>query len=51
MKTLQWAYDNEPALQSIDLFDPMDPATPIGTILAELEELDTTFTASLVVNF
>jgi len=47
-------YDNEPALESIPLYD-VDPDTPgavqLGTVLVEKEELDTIFTTSLVVNF
>jgi hypothetical protein len=48
--SLQWLYDHRPAFQTIDLFDPMDPVTPIGTVLVALDELDTVFTASLVIN-
>jgi putative salt-induced outer membrane protein YdiY len=49
--SLQWLYDNRPAFQTVELFDPMDPTAPIGTVLVELDELDTVFTASLVINF
>jgi putative salt-induced outer membrane protein YdiY len=49
--SLQWLYDHEPALVAVDLFDPGDLTTPIGTVLAELDTLDTVFTASLVLNF
>jgi len=47
--SLQWLYDNEPASVEVDLFDTT--GTKIGTVLAELDELDTIFTTSLVVNF
>ena len=49
--SLQWLYDHEPSYSEINLFDPGDLTTPIGTVLYQLEELDTIFTTSLVVNF
>ena len=52
--SLQWLYDNEPAFDSVPLFDldPSDPgATQIGTLAFGLDELDTVFAVSLVVNF
>ncbi len=53
--SLQLLYDNDPSFVQVDLFDPADPppgGTPTGTKVAvELDELDSLFTASLVVNF
>ncbi|OLC54135.1 MAG: hypothetical protein AUH92_04620 [Acidobacteria bacterium 13_1_40CM_4_69_4] len=50
--SLQWLYDHEPAIQEIDLLDAPPPVgVKIGTVLARLDDLDTIFTASLVVNF
>lgn len=52
--SLQWLYDHDPALESIPLFDlpPGDPAAvQLGTVAVPLDELDTIFTASLVVNY
>jgi putative salt-induced outer membrane protein YdiY len=49
--SLQWLYDNEPSFEEVDLFDPADLTTPIGTVLVQLDDLDTILTASLVVNF
>jgi hypothetical protein len=40
--TLQWLYDNQPAALAI---------SPTGEVLAEADDLDTVFTASLVINF
>jgi putative salt-induced outer membrane protein YdiY len=40
--SLQWLYDNEPAALVL---------SPTGEVLAEADDLDTIFTASLVVNF
>jgi len=40
--SLQWLYDNEPAALAI---------SPSGEVLAEADDLDSIFTASLVVNF
>ena len=49
---LQWLYDHEPAFQKVDLLNAPPPAgTKTGTVLAQLDDLDTIFTASLVVNF
>lgn len=48
--SLQWLYDNEPALREIPLENPL--GTPTGnTVFIEFDELDTVFTTSLVVNF
>ena len=48
--SLTWLYDNSPALVAVD--DPGDLLPPVGpTAFAELEELDTIFTTSLVINF
>ena len=42
-------YENEPALETVELFDPA--GTLLGETDIELDELDTTLTASLVINF
>lgn len=48
--SLQWLYDNEPSFESIA--DPGDLLPPLGpTASAQLDDLDTVFTASLVANF
>ena len=50
--SLQWLYDHEPAFQEVDLLNAPPPGgTKTGTVLAQLDDLDTIFTASLVVNF
>lgn len=49
--SVQLLYDHEPALQAVDLFDPLDPVTPIGSVLVPLDDLDTIVTASVVVSF
>jgi putative salt-induced outer membrane protein YdiY len=52
--SLQWLYDNSPALEAITVYDlyPTDPlATALGTTLVPLEKFDSVFTTSLVVNF
>ncbi len=50
--SLQWLYDHQPAFKEIDLLDAPPPAgVKTGTVLAQLDDLDTIFTASLVVNF
>ncbi len=46
----QVLYDNEPSLVEVDLFDSSGNDTG-ETVLIELDEIDTVFTASLVVNF
>ncbi len=46
----QILYDAEPAFDEVDLFDTSGIATG-ETVLVELEEVDTVFTTSLVVNF
>jgi len=46
---LQLLYDNEPASEELDLC--AQDGTPIGEITVPLDELDTIFTVSLVVNF
>lgn len=51
--SLRWLYDNSPAVESVDLFDPAQPppaGAPTGSVLVELDELDTIFTTSLVIN-
>ncbi len=45
---LQLLYDNEPALRQIPL---IAGGAPVGQVLFELDELDTVFTTSLVINF
>jgi putative salt-induced outer membrane protein YdiY len=48
--SLQLLYDNEPSFESIA--DPGDLLPPVGpTASAQLDDLDTIFTASLVANF
>ena len=50
--SLQFLYDNAPALEEIPLFTPLPPdAIEVSTALAPLDELDTILTASLVVGF
>jgi putative salt-induced outer membrane protein YdiY len=49
--SLQWLYDNEPALTEVPLFSADDPAgSPIGRVAVPVDELDTIFRASMVVN-
>jgi putative salt-induced outer membrane protein YdiY len=48
--SLQWLYDKEPALEELILFDAPG-GTQIGTVLVELDDLDTIFTSSLVISF
>jgi uncharacterized protein DUF481 len=48
--SLQWLFDNLPAVQVVSLDNPL--GTPTGlTVPVQLDRLDTVFTASLVVNF
>jgi putative salt-induced outer membrane protein YdiY len=48
--SLQFLYDNEPSFESVDLENPL--GTPTGqSVLVQLDELDTIFTTSLVINF
>jgi len=48
--SLQFLYDHQPSLEELPLFDTSGVDT--GTrVLAELDELDTVFTSSLVANF
>jgi putative salt-induced outer membrane protein YdiY len=50
--SLQWLFDNQPSFSGAPLFDAPPPGgTLVGTVPVELDELDTIFTASLVVNF
>ena len=46
---LNW--DNQPALELIDLFDAADLTTPIDSVPVELEHADTHFSAVLVVGW
>lgn len=46
---LRWDYDSQPSLVEIPLVDAMGAA--LGTVFVEREDLDTTFTTSLVINF
>ncbi len=46
---LQWLFDNRPSFREVDLIDTA--GVRIGTVLDELDKLDTIFTSSLVVNF
>lgn len=48
--SLQWLYDNQPSFVGVGLLDGL--GVPTGsTVLVELDELDTVFTTSLVINF
>ena len=49
--TLQWLYNNFPAFQELTLLEGTPPADLGNTVLVQLEELDTIFSVSLVVNF
>ena len=47
---LLWLYNNVPSFREYDLVPaPGEPST--GTVLAQLDELDTIFSISLVVKF
>ncbi len=48
--SLQWLYRNRPSFDEVALFDTVG-GTQLGTVFVEKEELDTLFTASVVVNF
>ena len=49
--SLQWLYDNEPALTGLPLFATEEPVgDPIGEVMVPVDELDTIFRASMVVN-
>ena len=50
--SLQWLYDNDPAIKELDLydFDPDKGGVKQGTVTVELDELDSIFTTSLVIN-
>ena len=48
--SLRWRYENEPSLEEVGREFPQ--GTPSGeTVLVPLDELDSTFSASLVVSF
>jgi hypothetical protein len=50
--SLRWVYYNKPALEAIPLNLSGDPPVPADvTVLAELDNLDTYFTTSLVMNW
>ena len=51
--SLQWLFDNEPAFEQVGLFIPPNvfPGTPDELVPRELDNLDTIFTTSLVINF
>ena len=50
--SLQWLYDNVPSLTNVSLFDVPGPGgVQTGSVLVELDEFDTVFTTSLVINF
>ena len=50
--SLQWLYDTEPSFEAIDRFLVFPPAgTPSGQVPRQLDNLDTIFTPSLVINF
>ena len=44
-------YDGDPALETVKLFDPADLTTPVGDVDIELDTVDWTLTASLVVTY
>jgi hypothetical protein len=49
---LRLLYDNMPAMETLTLLDADPPlGVPVGTQMVELDELDTIFTASVVINF
>lgn len=48
--SLAWLYNNLPAVRELEL-RPTADAPPTGTVVDQLDELDTVFNASLVVNF
>jgi putative salt-induced outer membrane protein YdiY len=48
---LQWLYDNLPQLEELALFDFQPGGVQVGSVTQPLEDLDTIFTASLVVGF
>ena len=51
--SLQWLFDNRPSFREVDLLTapPGQGGVLIGTVLDELDKLDTIFTSSLMVNF
>ena len=52
--SLQWLFDNQPAQQVVNLYPTTDPGgigAPIGTVLADLDELDSIFTTALVIKY
>ena len=52
--SLQWLFDNQPAQQAVNLYPTSDPGgtgAPSGTVLADLDELDTIFTTALVIKY
>ena len=51
--SLRWLYDNSPAIRELDLYDisPDNGGVKQTTVTEELDELDTIFTTSLVINF
>ena len=48
--SLLWLYNNVPAFRQLEL-RPSAGEEPIGTVLQQLDELDTIFSVSLVVDF
>ncbi len=48
--SLLWLYNNVPALRELELRPAVD-APPSGTVVEQLDELDTIFSVSLVLNF
>lgn len=48
--SLQWLYDNQPSFLQVALVDSLGVPTGL-TVPVELDELDTVFTTSLVINF
>lgn len=48
---LKFTHDTEPAFIGVNLYPSADATTPTGTVRFQKEELDTTFTTSLSINF
>lgn len=48
---LQWLFDNEPSFEEVPLFAGTPPAPTGTTVFVELDELDSIFTTSLVIDF
>ena len=51
LMSLQFLFNNQPALEEIDLFLDPDQIVKVGTVEVPKEELDTVFNTSLVISF